>query len=233
MEQAMQSTLLCLLFYPHMFVLLITQTGHAYNISEELLQGTLNTRYWCAIGIHLAWFYLFYLCILPLYTVANFGYLSIPIIYGSVVNSIISHPQNHRVIGFTVYHNILNCIRYPLHWTTQNVTGFFPHAASPKLTETLSITAIRKVTTGRLPTPTHGRIEPCSLVLKPWIPRQYASLLCFRSKDDLRRPCLDLGTLWHSLPRPAFKGSYDMGLNVAWDCSIQDGRPSNWWLTSF
>lgn len=50
MEQAMQSTLLCLLFYPHMFVLSITQTGHAYNISEELLQGTLNhqvlRRHW-------------------------------------------------------------------------------------------------------------------------------------------------------------------------------------------
>ena len=46
----MQSTLLCLLFYPHMFVLSITQTGHAYNISEELLQGTLNhqvlRRHW-------------------------------------------------------------------------------------------------------------------------------------------------------------------------------------------
>ena len=45
-------------------------------------------------------------------------------------------------------------------------------------------------------------------VFKPWILRQYASFLCFRSKDGLRRPCLDLGTLWHCLPRPALKGSY-------------------------
>ena len=55
--------------------------------------------------------FVFYLCIRWLIL----DNLSIPIIYGSVVNSIISHPQNHRVIGFTAYHNILNCIRYPLH----------------------------------------------------------------------------------------------------------------------